>query len=86
MCPGFDSDRFVDDVALNAGCGCEADFQPAHATNNTTIYDNVVCNNFALDNGPLANCQQMCADVALDGAFDLNVARGFQVALYGEVC
>ena len=80
MRAGFNRDCIVDDVALNAGCGRQADFQAAHCANDAAIDHNVVSHAFAVYGGAFANRQKVRADIAIDGAFNLDVAGCLQVA------
>src|SRR6056297_3245208 len=74
MGAAFDGDRLVDDVALDTRRRGQADLEPAHPSDDPAIYHHVVGHAFALDRGAFADGQEMGANVALDGAFDLDVA------------
>jgi len=80
MGPRFDGDCFVDDIAFNPGAGRKPHFEPADAAHDTAIDNNIIGNHFAADGGTFANGQKMRADVALNRAFNLNVAGRFHVA------
>ena len=85
MGAGFDSDRLVDDIALNARTGGQANFQPANLADNAAIDDNIIGHNLAVDRGAFADGQEVRMDVALDFAFDLNVTAGADVALDPQI-
>ncbi len=76
MRAAFDGDGLVDDVALDPRGRGQADLQPTHAADDTAVHHDVVGHDLAPDGGAFADGQQMGADVALDRAFDLDVAGG----------
>ena len=80
MRTGFDGDGFMDDVTFDAGGGCQTHFQATHAAHDTAVDDNVIGNHFAFDGRCFADGQQVGANIAFHGAFDLDVAGRFQVA------
>jgi len=86
MGAGFNRDCFVNDVAFDAGCRCQANLQATHSANDAAIDDNVVSHAFAIDSCAFADGQQVGADVAVNCAFDLDVASCLQVACDMQVC
>ena len=86
MRAAFNGDGFVDDVAFNTRGRGQADLQATHAAYDAAVDHNVVGNHFAFDGGGFADGQKVGADVAFDGAFDLNVTGGFQIAFDVQVC
>mgnify|MGYP001794654684 CR=1 FL=1 len=80
MCTTFDRDCLVDNITLNTCGRCQADLQTTHTANNAAIHHNIIGDNFTFDGGTFPNGQQMGADIALDLAFDIDVARGFDIA------
>lgn len=85
MSAALDGDGFVYDVALHFGRGRQAHFQAPNGAFDMTVYHDVVGNHFAGDHGGLANSQKVRADVALNRAFDLNVAGCAEVTLDRQV-
>jgi len=80
MCACLDRNRLVQNVALDATCGRQANFLTANAPDNVAVDDNVFSNNLALDGGVFADGQQVRADIANHDTLDLQVALGLQVA------
>lgn len=80
MGAGFNGDRFVNDVAFHAGGGGQTHFQAAYTTHHATIDDHVISDDLALDRGSLADGQKMGADIALNSAFNLDIAGGLEIA------
>jgi hypothetical protein len=74
MRPAFDRDCLVDDVTLNTCSRSQTHFQATYTANDATVDDNVISNDFAFDRRGFPDCQQVRTNVALDSAFDLNVA------------
>ena len=76
MRTAFDGDGLVDDVAFDPRGGGQTDLQTTHTAHDAAVDHDVIGGDFTLDGGGFADGQQMRADVALDGAFDLDVAGG----------
>jgi len=80
MRTAFDGDCFVDDVAMNLVGGRQTYFHTTHAADHTAVDDNIIGHHFARNDGGFTYGQKMGVNVAIDFAFNLNVACGFQVA------
>ena len=85
MRAAFDGDCFVDDVTLDTCRRCQANLQATQAANNTAIYNNVVGDDFAFNCSAFAYGQKMCADVAFDCTFNLNITSGGYIAFDCQV-
>ena len=81
MGTGFDGDRLVDDIAFDARAGCQANFQTADLADDPAVDDHVVSHDFAVNRGAFAHGKEVRMDVALDFAFDLNIAARADITL-----
>ena len=80
MGAAFDCDGLVDDVAFDTRGRGQTDFQTAYTAHDTSIDNHIISGDFALDCRGFTDGQQMGADVALNGAFNLNITRCLEVA------
>ena len=79
MRAALNGDGFVNNVTLNLRRRGQPHFQATHTADHMAIDHNVIGDDFAFDGRAFANSQQMCANVAVDTAFNLDVASCFQV-------
>lgn len=80
MRTALDGDGLMDDVTLDACGRCEADLEAAYTAYDATVHHNIIGNHFAFDRSGLTDGAKVRADVALNSAFDLNVAGCLHVA------
>ena len=85
MRAAFNGDGFVDDVTLNPRRSGQSHFKPAHAAHNAAINHHIIGNTFAFYRCAITNGEKMGANVALNSAFNLDIARGYQIARNREV-
>ena len=56
------------------------DFQATYASDDTTVYDNIIGHHFALDCCRFTDGQKVGANVAFNRTFYLDITSGFQIA------
>ena len=83
---GLNRNDFANDVAFNLRSRCQAHLQTAHCADDLSGDDNVVSNDFALDDGLLSYRQQVSTDITFDCTFKLNIAGAAEITDYRQVC
>ncbi len=84
-CAGFDCKRVMHDVAIHMGTGEHLNPQSADWADHPALHGNLVARNLTMDRSLRAdhNCRR--THIPLDGAFDLQVSAGHDVALYHDI-
>ena len=81
----FNRDGLVDDVAFDTRGRGQTDLQAAHATDDPAVHDHIIGHALALHRGTFANGQEMGTNIALYGAFDIDIACGLEIACDRQV-
>ena len=85
MRTGFDGDGLMDDVAFDLRGRGQAHLDTTQPTDDAAIHDHLVGQHLAANRGGIADGQLAGADIALDGAFDLDIAGGLKITLDGQI-
>lgn len=84
-CAGFDRKRVMYDIAIHMGAGEHLNPQSPDWADHSALHGNLVARNLTMDRSLRADHDGRSAHIALDGALDLQVSAGHDVALYHDI-